>query len=321
MSILLNVENYKVYYRTLSGYIRAVDGVYLSVDKGKIIGVVGESGSGKSTLALSLVLPKPPMVIKGRRVIFDNSIDMLNLNTNERRKLLFTRISIIPQYSLDALPVIKKIRKLITDLARDKNIDVEELLNLFKERLKTVNLPDRVLDMYPIELSGGMRQRVVIAISTLLKPDLLIADEPTSALDVVTQRQVLELLTDLRDQGIIRSLIFITHDIAAVRQIADKIATMYAGKIVEIGDLESTITSPLHPYTSLLIKSVPSLEVSYRTKTLRGLGGIPPSLLNPPEGCRFHPRCPYVKPTCTREEPPLVKVGSSYVACWLYSKR
>ncbi|MEM4614031.1 MAG: ABC transporter ATP-binding protein [Desulfurococcaceae archaeon] len=174
--------------------------------------------------------------------------------------------------------------------------------------------------MYPLELSGRMKQRVVIAISTLFKPRLLIADEPTSALDVVTQRQVLELLRDLRDRGVAGSILFITHDIASIRQIADKVATMYAGRI-ETGPLESVVKDPLHPYTSLLIRSVPSINASYKVRRLTGLGGSPPSLLHPPRGCRFHPRCPYAMPTCSEQEPYLVDLNDRWVACWLYSKR
>lgn len=316
---ILEAVDYKVYYKTLSGYVRAVDGVYLDVESKTIVGIIGESGCGKSTLAQSIVLPKYPMFHVGGKVLFSEEVDLAKLSPRDRRKLLLTKLSYVPQYALDALPVIKRIRSFIADLAVDKGFDREQVIGIFKERLKQVNLPDRVLDMYPLELSGGMRQRVVIAIATLFRPKLLIADEPTSALDVVTQRHVLELLRDLRDQEIIESLIVISHDIAAIRQIADVVATMYAGKIVEVGPIEETIRSPLHPYTSLLIKSIPSVGKSYKSGRLTGLGGSPPSLLNPPQGCRFHPRCPQARPVCLREEPPLQKIDKSRVSCWLYT--
>ncbi|MEM2014528.1 MAG: ABC transporter ATP-binding protein, partial [Desulfurococcaceae archaeon] len=218
---MLEAEDYRVYYKTLSGYIRAVDGVHIKVYSGLIVGIIGESGCGKSTLAQSIVYPKYPMFYAGGKLVFDEKYNLTEIPLNERKKLLLTHLAYIPQYALDALPVIKKIGNFIADIAKDKGVSKEELLSLFKERLKQVNLPMKVLDMYPIELSGGMRQRVVIAITTLFKPKLLIADEPTSALDVVTQRQVLELLRDLRDQKLVEALVMISHDVASIRQIAD----------------------------------------------------------------------------------------------------
>jgi len=221
---------------------------------------------------------------------------------------------------LTQLPAIKKIKMFLKDIASEKKVEYDELVAKFKERLRQVNLPEKVLDMYPLQLSGGMKQRVLIAISTLFKPSLLIADEPTSALDVVTQRQVVELLRDLRDEGTVDSLMIITHDITLVRQIADRIVTMYAGKLVEEGEVEEIIREPLHPYTSLLVKSIPPIGLNYKQNKLRGLGGAPPSLLNPPKGCRFHPRCPHAMDKCRVEEPPIIQIGRSRVSCWLYVK-
>ncbi|MEM0490229.1 MAG: ABC transporter ATP-binding protein [Ignisphaera sp.] len=322
MSSVLKLEKYKVYYRTFVGTVKAVDGVDLDVRRGEILGIIGESGCGKSTLVQSLVLPKSPMFIAGGSAKLLDSIELTKLSSKERRKILLTKIALIPQYVLDAIPVIKKINVFLRDLAKDKKMKYEDVFNTFIDRLKLVNLPQKVLDMYPLELSGGMRQRVVIALSTLFKPDLLIADEPTSALDVVTQRYVLELLRDLVTQKLVGSIVFITHDISSIRQIGDRIATMYAGKIVEVGKLEEVISSPLHPYTTMLIKSVPKLENSYRVSRLVGLAGAPPSLVNPPPGCRFHSRCPFAMDICRREEPPLTNIDRDrYVSCWLYSKR
>jgi len=322
MSAVLKLEDYRVYYRSFVGTVKAVDGVNLEVKRSEVLGIIGESGSGKSTMAQSLVLPKPPMFIAGGSAKLLESIDLARIDQRKRREVLLRHIALIPQYVMDALPAIKKIRAFLRDLAKDKGIDFEKLEETFIERLRFANLPPRVLDMYPIELSGGMRQRVIIAISTLFNPDLLIADEPTSALDVVTQRYILELLRDLVDKRIIGSLVFITHDVASVRQIADRIATMYAGKIVEVGPVEEVISSPLHPYTQLLLRSIPSIGHSYKTTRLRGLHGAPPSLLNPPPGCRFHPRCPHAVEICRREEPPLIEVSPGhFVACWLYFKR
>ncbi len=319
MPPVLTLKEYKVYYRTLSGYVKAVDGVNFVVNEGEIVGLVGESGCGKSTLVLSLVLPKPPMIIMGGEARL-REIDLVKLTWRERRRILLIKLSLIPQYALNALPVIKKIRDLLKDIARDKEVDQGEIIELFKERIRFIGLPQDVLEMYPLELSGGMRQRVVIAISTLFSPDLLIADEPTSALDVTTQRHVIELFTELRNTGIIKSLIFVTHDIATVRQIADKLAVMYAGKIVEYGDLEDIIKDSLHPYTKALISAVPTLGINYKWKRLKGLSGSPPSLLNPPKGCRFHPRCPYAMNICSAKEPPEYKLDHRIVYCWLYSQ-
>jgi len=322
VTTILKIEDYRVYYRSLLGDIKAVDGVNLEISSGEIIGLIGESGSGKSTLALSIVNPKFPMYIAGGRLLLGDGSDLLRMTWDERRQVLLKKISLIPQYALDALPVIKKIGDFIRDLARDKGVEEHELMDLFRERLSNVGLPDKVVDMYPIELSGGMRQRVIIALSTLFKPELLIADEPTSALDVVTQRQVLELITQLRDEGIVKSILFITHDIASVRQIADRIVVMYAGKIVEDVPTEVAVKEPLHPYTSLLIKSVPELSINYRVKRLTGLSGSPPSLRNPPPGCRFHPRCPFAMEVCREKEPPAIRVGDKHIVyCWLHVKR
>lgn len=323
MSInILRLEEYRAYYRTLSGLVRAVDGVDLLVKRGEILGLIGESGCGKSTLVQSLVLPKPPLFITGGSAKLLERFDIVKMSSDERRSMLMTKMSLIPQYALDALPVIKKIRAFLKDLAKDKGVNYEEIYNTFVERLKLVNLPLKVLDMYPLELSGGMRQRVIIAISTLFKPELLMADEPTSALDVATQRCVLELLRDLRDQRLVGSVVLITHDIASVRQISDRVATMYAGKIVEEGPLECVVREPLHPYTGMLITSVPTMEASYKSRKLKGLAGAPPSLVNPSPGCRFHTRCPYAMEVCKMEEPPMTVVGNNgRVACWLYLKR
>lgn len=321
MLMILKLDGYRVYYKTLSGYVKAVDGINLSVREHEIIGLIGESGCGKSTLALSLVLPKPPMKIMGGRADF-LGIDLTRIPWKKRREILLSKLSIIPQYALDSLPVIKKIRDFLRDIAKDKGVDEEEVFERFRERISLIGLPREIIDMYPIELSGGMRQRVVIALATLFSPALLIADEPTSALDVTTQRHVLELFTELRDNNIVGSIIFVTHDIASVRQIADKLAVMYAGKIVEYGDLEEVIREPLHPYTRGLIGAVPTLGINYKKRRLKGLAGSPPSLLNPPPGCRFAPRCPYAREECRINDPPLIVLDNNRaVKCWLYVHR
>lgn len=319
MKNVLELKDYRVYYRTLSGYVRAVDGVNLEIREGEILGLIGESGSGKSTLATGLVRPRPPLFIAGGSAKL-GEIELTRISEEEKRQILLTRLAIVPQYSLDALPVIKRVRGLLRDIAKTKGVPEEEVLERFRERLKIVGLPENVIDMYPVELSGGMRQRTVISIATLFSPDLLVTDEPTSALDVSMQRRVLELLKDLRDGGIVKSILFITHDIAAIRQIADRIAVMYAGKIVEVGGVEEIVNRPLHPYTRALRGAVPTLGINYKKARLKGLPGSPPDLRNPPSGCRFHPRCPYATELCRTSEPQLAGVDGRLVACWLASK-
>ena len=324
MKAILEVRDLKAYYRTPFGTVRAVDGVSFELKEGEILGVIGESGCGKSTLAQAIVLPKPPLQVVGGLALLNtdgSSVDLTKLDSRSRRRILGSKISLIPQYVMDALPTVKKIKDLLADLAREKGRPYEELRELFVKRLREVNLSESVIERYPLELSGGMKQRTVIVLATLFNPSVLIADEPTSALDVVSQRQVLELLQQLRDTGTVKSIIYITHDIATVRQIADRVMVMYAGKIAEIGRLEDIISEPLHPYTKALIGSVPELKVSHYEKRLRGLGGVPPSLRNPPRGCRFYPRCPYAAARCL-EEPPSIRVGEDRVVnCWLYYGR
>jgi peptide/nickel transport system ATP-binding protein len=207
---------------------------------------------------------------------------------------------------------------------KSHNPDVveDEVIGLALKRFREIGLPEIAINMYPFELSGGMRQRAVIAIATLLNPRLLIADEPTSALDVVTQKMVLKTFLDVCNRNIIKSIVFITHDIATVGQIATRIVIMYAGKIVEDGSVEEVVAKPLHPYTDGLLGSVLTPEEEIRKRGLKYIPGQPPDLANPPPGCRFHPRCPFAMDICKREEPPFIEVEKSrFVVCWLYSKR
>ncbi|MCE4605198.1 MAG: ABC transporter ATP-binding protein [Desulfurococcales archaeon] len=313
---MLQVEDLRVYYKTLRGYVKAVDGVSFTLSKGEILGIAGESGSGKSTLVNYIILPKPPMVRIAGSIIYMGR-DIAKATREELAKIRYTGISIVPQYAMDALSPTKRIRAIIRDLTRGRaDEDVEEKA---RERLKMVGLPVDVLEKYPIELSGGMRQRVVLVVSTLLDPDVLIADEVTSALDVTMQRAVLEMLADFRDTGIVRSIILVSHDIAALYQVADRIMIMYAGKIAEIGPAAEVIDDPLHPYTRALVNSVPRIGVRYRVRRLTGLKGEPPRLVNPPNGCRFHPRCSKAEERCRSMEPPPASIRGRRVYCWLYT--
>lgn len=315
---LLDVRNLRVYYRTPVGYVRAVDGVSFEVGEGEVFGVAGESGCGKSTLVHSLILRKPPMEYKGGSAIFKGR-DLMSLPRDELRKIQYSELSIIPQYAMNALNPTKRIKDIVWDLAREHGYaDRREVEELLRERLSMVKLSPRVADMYPVELSGGMRQRATMVVSTLLNPDLLIADEITSALDVTTQRVVIELLHHFMQEGIVKSIIFVTHDLALLRQIADRVMVMYAGKVVEIGPMEEVLENPAHPYTQLLLNSLPRMGVHYKRERLSGIPGYPISLLNPPRGCRFYTRCPFAMEDCRDVEPKLVKVGRDhYAACHL----
>ncbi|KUH32197.1 dipeptide/oligopeptide/nickel ABC transporter ATP-binding protein [Thermococcus celericrescens] len=315
---MLTVENLKIYYATPVGHVKAVDGVSFEVKEGEVFGIAGESGCGKSTLVHSLILRKPPMVHMGGKALFKGR-DLMRLSEEEARRIRYSELSIIPQYAMNALNPTKKIRDIVWDLAKEHGqTDREEVEKLLRERLAMVKLSPNVANMYPVELSGGMRQRATMVVSTLLNPDLLIADEITSALDVTTQRVVIELLHHFMEEGIVKSVIFVTHDLAILDKIADRIMIMYAGKVVEIGPTEEIINNPVHPYTRLLLNSLPRMGVQYKKQKLSGIPGYPISLLNPPKGCRFYTRCPYALDKCPHVEPGLVRVGEGhYAACHL----
>lgn len=309
----LRVSDLRVHYRTLRGEVKALDGVSFEVGDGEILGLAGESGCGKTTLGKSLIRMDGRMRLKGGGAELDGQ--ELPLGDDRRMdRFRFREVSIVPQYSMSAMNPTRKIGKMVAELlhARGERLDTAEL----ERRLDLVELPREVLERYPIELSGGMKQRMVIVISTLLDPSLLIADEITSALDVSTQQAVARTLVEFRDRGFVKSMIFITHDISLTYQIADTIMVMYAGKLAERGPAGVIVTEPRHPYTRLLISSLPEVGVRYADRRLSGIPGEPPSLLDPPTGCRFRDRCPLAFDRCA-EEPPVVEVvPGHHVACW-----
>jgi peptide/nickel transport system ATP-binding protein len=228
----------------------------------------------------------------------------------------FKRVSIVPQYAMSALNPTRKIGRIVADLLRSRGISSDGVRSELERRLDLVGLSRDVLGMYPIELSGGMKQRMVLVLSTLLDPSLLIADEITSALDVSTQKAVAEMLVGFRDRGFVKSAIVITHDISILYQIADSILVMYAGKLAEKASAETIVFSPRHPYTRMLISSLPEVGVRFAEHRLEGIAGRPPSLLHPPAGCRFRERCPLATARCA-EEPPFRRLDDGhFVACW-----
>lgn len=318
MSLLLKIEGLTVAYESDSKRLLAVNNVDLEIFQGEIFGLAGESACGKTTLANSILrLIKPPGRIISGRVIFDG-IDLLSLGEEDLRRIRWEKIAYIPQASMNALNPVMRIYDQIVDVVRAhrKDFPEEEIRRRAEELFVSVGLAPEVLKMYPHELSGGMRQRVIIAMSLFLNPKLLIADEPTTALDVVVQRGILQLLRDI-NKKFGTTILLITHDMAVHAQIVDRLAIMYAGKIVEVGTVKDIFERPLHPYTQLLIASIPRAGEKRR---LAGIPGLPPDLRNPPPGCMFHPRCPLrIQGKCERVEPALRRVSNERkVACHLY---
>jgi len=319
---LLKALNLEGGYEVRTGLVKAVDGCFVELSEGEILGVIGESGCGKSTLGKLLMgFTKPPLWKVNGTVIIGET-DIYSYDLEERRKFWGYLISMVPQYSMNALNPTMRIRDLVYDFLKQHKSDItkEEALEMASARLKCLNLSPEVLNMYPFELSGGMKQRVVIMMSTLLNPRILICDEPTSALDVSTQRVLLELLYNMvKTERVVGSMMIISHDVAAISQICDTLYVMYAGKIVEKGPLREVLEEPLHPYTKALVNCVLTPEERIKGVRIEGLKGAPPDLLNPPSYCRFAPRCPLAFDKCWRESPPTSEIGEREVACWLFS--
>lgn len=311
----LKVENLTVYYQTLRGDVRALESATFTVADGEIMGLAGESGCGKTTLGHSLIRLTPPMRFVKGCVTLDNE-ELPVWDMERMNDFRFKKISIIPQYAMNAMNPTRKIGKMTEELLNSRRVDFRAMLPELKRRLDLVKLSHDVLNMYPIELSGGMKQRMVMVLSILLNPSLLIADEITSALDVSSQKAVAEMLVEFRDRGCCKSVIVITHDISILYQIADSIMVMYAGQLAEKASTEVIIHAPRHPYTKLLISSLPKVGVKYSENRLTGIPGSPPLLLNPPIGCRFRDRCPLAFDKCI-EEPPFTEIETEhFVACW-----
>ncbi len=311
--MLLEVENLTTLFRTKRGIIKAVDNVSLSLEKGDFISVVGESGCGKSTLAYSIIrLIDSPGEIAGGKIYFDGK-ELTSLSEEKMRKVRGKEIGMVFQDPMTSLDPLEKIGDQITETLME-HIDVtkKEAWGIAREMLEKVGLPPDRVDSYPHQLSGGQRQRVVIAMAVSLNPKLLIADEPTTALDVIVQEKIMDLLNEMRKEG--RAIMLITHDFALAAESSDRIAVMYAGWIVEMGDADRLTKEPMHPYTRGLIESVPDVWVD---REIKPLPGFPPDLAKPPEGCRFRPRCPLATEKCTKE-PPGVEVDGRYVKCWLF---
>ena len=307
----LDVKDLGVSFFTSNGEIKAADGVSFSIMPGKRMGLVGESGSGKTTTALALMrLIKPPgRITKGSAVI--DGTDLLSLSEEEMRTAKLSQIALVPQGAMNSLNPVAKVKNQIIDGIRDHDAQYSstQYRQLVTELLDKVGLNQQVGDMYPHELSGGMKQRVTIAIAISMGPKVIVADEPTSALDVVVQRQIMETLAELQEE-LGAAILLIGHDIGLMAQFVDTLGVMYAGRLVETGTLRQLLSEPKHPYTQMLIDSLPSLERKDRKRgDLRGIPGTAPSLYALPSGCPFHPRCPQAMDICSTEVPVLKVVN------------
>lgn len=318
--VVLQVDDLSIVYHSKRGDVKATTNVSFELKKGQAMALIGESGSGKTTISLSLIrkLPKNAEVVKGEVLYQRNNEvrDVLKLSTSQLREFRWKDCAMVFQGAQNAFNPVLKVRRQFEDTARahgwnDANAVRERALEL----LRLVRLdPERVYDAYPHELSGGMKQRTLLALSVLLNPQIVILDEPTTALDILTQRAIIDVLNEMQ-QRLDFSIIFISHDLSLAAEMADVVATVYAGEIVEIGPVNDMFYRSLHPYTFGLLTSVPKLELSQ--DKLLGIKGAPPNLINPPSGCKFHPRCQFVLDKCKTDEPPLTEDTENHLAaCW-----
>ena len=312
---VLQVKDLTMHYQTRQGTVKAVDGISFELARGEVLGLVGESGCGKTSIAVTLMklLPDNALILKGQ-VLLDGQ-DLMTMDDTTLRKYRWRRISMIFQAAMNSLNPVHRVGDQIVEAieAHDMAATLKEAQETVDRLFRLVGLDPGLTDRYPHEFSGGMRQRAVIAMALACQPDVIVADEPTTALDVIVQdrilRQIKEIQTDLN-----MSMIYITHDIAVVAEVTDRIGVMYAGKLVELGSTADVFERPIHPYTKALLSVFPSIRGEKRPLTT--LGGEPPNLVDPPTGCRFHPRCPYATAICQQEEPPIVVRDGHWAACW-----
>lgn len=319
---LLDVQNLKMYYSTLRGPVRAVDQVSFQVEKAEGLGLAGESGCGKTSVALSLlkILPPNGRILGGKILLHDK--DLVKFKEEKMRKeVRWKGISLVFQGAMNAFNPVYRVEDQIVEAIslHEPNVSKEEAKKRVKKLLETVGVDPSRADNYPHEFSGGMKQRAMIAMALASNPDLLIADEPGTALDVIVQAQVLKLLRELKEK-LQLGMILITHDLSIITETCEKLAIMYAGKIVEYGNIVTIFKEPLHPYTQGLIGAFPSIKAKKTRMT--SISGSPPNLQNPPRGCRFYPRCPYAMDICRSEEPKSIEVTNDHrVACYLIAAK
>jgi len=316
---LLDIRNLRTHYLTPFGAVKAIEDVSFKLRKGVALGLAGESGCGKTTIALSImrILPYPGKVLEGE-ILFKGT-DILKLDESKLRKVRWKGISTVFQGAMASLnPLFKVGRQIADPIMIHEDVKKEEAYARAEELLELVGIDKSRANNYPWELSGGMRQRVMVAMGLACNPEVIIADEPTTALDVIVAHQVMELIKDLREKFDL-SMMLITHDISVIAQTCDELAVMYAGKLVELSDVDTMFESPLHPYTDALISAFPSIKGEKRQ--LKSIVGTPPDLINPPPGCKFNPRCPHAQEICRTAEPELKRIGDNHsVACHFWEE-
>lgn len=314
---ILDIKNLFIEYPIYIGTVRAGENITLSLHKGEVMGLVGESGCGKSTLGFSILrMLKPPGRISGGQMLYHGR-DIVSMEEQEILALRGNNISMIFQDPLTSLNPLFRIDKQFIETIRihDKHTTKKQALERSADMLERLGISSSRLYEYPHQMSGGMRQRIMIGMGLILSPDLLIADEPTTSLDVIVEAQFLDLLNDLRQQFDL-TILLITHNLGVVAQLADRITVMYAGTVAEMGTSEAVFAEPLHPYTQGLLASIPNIKLDQ--PKLETMPGQTPDLVSPPEGCRFHPRCPKRMDVCCQEFPPTFQKNGTRVACWLY---
>jgi peptide/nickel transport system ATP-binding protein len=314
---ILEIEHLTVHFPIYIGTVRAVEDVTLEIKQGEVMGLVGESGCGKSTLGFSILrLLRPPGLIAGGQIRYHGN-DIVKMNKQELLAMRGKRIAMIFQDPLTSLNPLFRVGDQFVETIQthEDGVSNKEALERAADMLKRLGIaPDRLYE-YPHQMSGGMRQRIMIGIALVLNPDLLLADEPTTSLDVIVEAQFLDLLNELREQFNL-TILLISHNIGIVAQMADRVTVMYGGRLAETGKAEALFADPRHPYTQGLLASIPNIKLDQ--PKLHSMPGAPPDLVEPPSGCVFHPRCPYVMDKCRGEIPPSFNDQDHRTACWLY---
>ena len=307
----ISIENLTTRYNTSKGLVHALEDVTFAIDKGESIGIAGESACGKSTLGLSIIQMISNGKIYSGKIQFDGQ-SLLNIPDDEfDKKIRWKEISMVFQGAMSSLDPVFSIQEQFDEVLKQHNFEGDSKQSIIQS-LNSVNLDESILKKFPHELSGGMKQRVIIAMALILKPKFVIADEPTTALDVLIQAQIVNLFKKLKKDG--QSFMIISHDLAVLSEVAEKIGIMYGGRMVEFGDSEEIFLEPKHPYTKGLLESIPVLSKDTKPKFIPG---TPPNLVNPSEGCKFYDRCPEAMEKC-KKDPPKIKTKTGYVSCWLY---
>lgn len=309
--VSLSVDDLSVQYQSQGKKVHAVDHVTFAFDNNESLGIVGESGCGKSTLGLAIMKTLQENASVSGKILFDGKSILEMPDSEFTKDVRWKQMSMIFQGAMNSLDPVFTIKKQFEEILRKHSFQGDHL-DAIKSAISSVGLAHSVLDKYPHEISGGMKQRIIIAMALILKPKMVIADEPTTALDVLVQAQIMILLKKLKKDGL--SIILISHDLGIISEIAEKVGIMYAGQIVEFGKMEEIYKNPKHPYTIALLDSIPKMK---ETKRIIPLKGNPPSLISPPSGCRFYDRCPQAMEKC-KKDPPKIKTESGFVMCWLH---